>query len=748
MKLARERPLAVRWKATMNPLPIVLHLTCLLLQTATSAPADTADVAAAVRLDRLTVVGSAERADLIAGSAHFLGPGDLETFQHTDINRILRDLPGVYVVEEDGYGLFPSIGIRGSGSDRNSRITVMEDGVLIAPAPYAAPAAYHFPTTVRISVVEVRKGSASVKAGPRTTGGAINLISTAIPGHTTGMVDLAVGADNTLLSHGWLGTSGRHGGVLVEGVRQHTDGFKNLDGGGDTGYGLDDMVVKGRLHTDAHAARFHSLEFKYGRTSRDADETYLGLTDDDFGVDPLRRYAASALDNIATEHRQASLRHLVALSDRADLTTVAYRTTFDRNWYKLNDVQGTGINAILADPTAHATELAWLRGEADSPDDALRLRNNRRAYEALGVQSVFGLRLGGGGVRHDFELGLRYHRDEEDRFQDDDSYRMQDGHLVLTSDGAPGTQDNRVSEAAAWSLYLQDEISVGRWRLAPGLRYERVALTRTDYEREPDGRDQPPVQVREHTVDQVIPGFGAAYLASDSWTVFAGVHRGFNPPSPGSESSPERSVNTEVGARYQRGRLTGDVVGFWNEYGNLVGTVTASTGGNQDIGAQFDGGEARIRGVEAVFGYDLTTGPLAIPVALNYTYTRAEFLNAFASGFGEWGTVEPGDRLPYLPEHLFGARCGLAHRQWRLDLSATYIDAMRTRAGSGEPNRGERTDAALILDLAAGWTVMAETELFVRVRNLTDKTYVTSRRPAGVRPGQPRITLAGVRYRF
>ncbi|MDY0111214.1 MAG: TonB-dependent receptor [Candidatus Krumholzibacteria bacterium] len=733
----------------MNLLPLPLRFVLALLQSA-PAPADTteASAAAAVRLDRLTVVGSAERADLIAGSAHFLDSGDLERFQHTDINRALREVPGVYVVEEDGYGRFPSIGIRGSGTDRNSRISVMEDGVLIAPAPYAAPAAYHFPTTARINTIEVRKGTASVKAGPRTTGGAVNLISTAIPSRTAGLIDLAIGADNTLLTHGWFGTSGHHGGVLVEGVRQHTDGFKALDGGGNTGFRLDDVVVKGRLHTDAHADRYHSLEFKYGRASGNADETYLGLTDDDFADNPRRRYAASALDNVSTEHRQASLRYLIALSDRADLTTVAYRTTFERNWYKLNDVQGTGISTILANPGDNALAMSWLRGETDSPDDALRLRNNRRSYEALGVQSVVGLRVGGSGVHHDLELSLRYHRDEEDRFQDDDRYRMQDSRLVLTSNGVPGTQDNRIGEAAAWSLYLQDEIIVGRWRLAPGLRYERVALTRIDYERVPDGRNLPPAQIREHTVDQVIPGFGAAHVASDAWTVFAGVHRGFNPPSPGSESQPERSVNTEVGARYHRGRLSGDVVGFWNEYSNLVGTVTASTGGNQDIGAQFDGGEARMRGLEAMLSYELAAGSVALPVALNYTYTRAEFLNAFASGFAEWGAVEPGYRLPYLPEHLLRVRGGLTHRQWRLDLSATYVAAMRTRAGSGEPDRGERTDAALILDLAAGWTVAAETELFMRVRNLTDETYVSSRRPAGLRPGQPRTTLAGIRYRF
>ncbi|VAW49071.1 Outer membrane receptor for Fe3+-dicitrate, partial [hydrothermal vent metagenome] len=132
-------------------------------------------------LDKMLVVGNPANIEKISGSAQVVTQEEIRQQNYDDINRILRKVPGVYVREEDGFGLFPSISLRGADTTRSSKVTIMEDGVMMAPAPYSAPSAYYSPTSGRMSGLEVLKGSSQIKYGPHTTGGVINYLSTLIP---------------------------------------------------------------------------------------------------------------------------------------------------------------------------------------------------------------------------------------------------------------------------------------------------------------------------------------------------------------------------------------------------------------------------------------------------------------------------------------------------------------------------------------------------------------------------------------
>jgi Fe(3+) dicitrate transport protein len=714
------------------------------------APPETVTV-----FERLMVIGGPDRLVEIPGSAHHIEARELERQSHTDLHRILRIVPGVNLQDEEGYGLRPHIGMRGSGIERSQKITLLEDGVPIAPAPYSAPAAYYVPTAARMSGFEVVKGAASVRQGPFTTGGVLNMLSADYPFQLGGRLRASLGDHATLRLHGLVGDSRERYSWMLEGFRFQTDGFKRLDGGGDTGVELTDFLGKVRFTSSPASPTYQAFELKVGRTDQLGQETYLGLTRADFERTPLRRYAASAADTIDTLHEQYQARYYLQRSGSPwDLTATLYRNEFFRNWQKLQSVRGKGLAAVLDDPERYPAELAILRGEADSAAGELALRNNRRDYYSQGLETVLGWRLGGERVRHDLEIGVRVHQDAEDRFQEDDRWQMLSGRMVLTALGAPGSQDNRVSSADAVAFFVQDRIRAGRFVLRPGVRYEHIDFTRESYGTNDPERRGHQLQTRENQVRVWVPGLGVDYLLTDSSSVFFGVHRGFAPPGPGAtqETRPEESLSYEVGFRRVGEPFDFDLIGFYSDYSNLLGRDTLSSGGG-GTGDLFNGGKVVVHGVETSLGHDLAPAlglsSLSIPARTAYTWTRSEFRSSFETSFADWAPrVERGDRMPYLPEHQLHASLGVERPKWSVNLAGTWTDAMRTAPGGGPISAVERTDSYLVLDLSTAYELSLGLRLELQVRNLTDETYVAALRPAGARPGLPRTAFLGFNWGF
>ncbi len=255
----------------------------------------------------------------------------------------------------------------------------------------------------------------------------------------------------------------------------------------------------------------------------------------------------------------------------------------------------------------------------------------------------------------------------------------------------------------------------------------------------------------DHSIDVLLPGFGATYRLTGDWKLVAGLHRGFVNPSPGSSADAEKSWNYEAGVRFSRGPAVLEAMAFLVDYDNLVGTCTASTGGGCSIGDQFDGGTARVHGLEFVAGYDAATllgTRWSVPLSAVYTWTSGEFTSSFSSGFAEWGSVTAGDELPLVPQHQLTLNAGVEASSWRVFMAMNHVSAARSRAGSGAIPAGGRIDDRTLFDLSGEYRLTAGTRLFASVQNLTDEVYNVAFRPAGARPGAPRTFLAGIKLQF
>jgi Fe(3+) dicitrate transport protein len=719
------------------------------------------------QLEHITIFGSAQTARDVAGGASVITPDDLVEFGTTDIVRALRRVPGVSLQIEDGWALRPNISIRGTATERSSRVTLMEDNVLIAPAPYAAPSAYYFPTFGRIRSVEVLKGPASITQGPYTVGGAVNLSSTPVPTSNIGFLQSEFGSDSTWRVHGWYGGGGDQARFLVETHQWQSDGYQVIDrSDGKTGFDKTDYLVKLSFNSDPAARIYQQLELKLQYSEEQSQQTYLGLTDRDFDGDGLRRYGASLYDEMRNKHNQIVLNWRLETQNGLGMTITGYDNNTKRAWYKTEgmDFDGsddpqsfersswsniiTAVNYGDSLGGLSADELQSILDGADTAEGSIQLRNNSREYYSRGIQMVFDTTLQSGMAFHNLQAGLRYHRDQEDRLQRNDTYQQINGQLVLNQYGIEGNAGNRIQDANAWAAYLYDRIEWNDWTLTPGLRYENIDLSRTRWQtnsddpssREPENfRDS-----RENKFDIWLPGMGALYEINPSTRIVAGVHRGFATPTNAPDVNPEESTNFELGVRHDAGRIDLEAMLFFNDYKNLVGVCTNSSGSDCDPGDAFNGNGVHIPGLELTISTWFELGSeWQMPLQFVYTWMDAEFQSNFDSGF--FGEVYQGDPVPYVPQNQAWVSLGLQGGPWSFYISANYIGSVCTEARCGE---FDQTGSATIFDFAAHYRINDSWELFALAENLADEIYIAARDPYGARPNKPQTFVAGAKFNF
>jgi Fe(3+) dicitrate transport protein len=677
----------------------------------------------------------------------------LERDEHDDLHKVLAGVAGVYLRDEDGYGLRPNIGMRGAAADRSAKITLMEDGVLVAPAPYTAPAAYYVPLVTRLSRIEVTKGPSAIRFGPNTVGGAVDLVNEPFPAGRAAYLDLAGGSDYYGKLHARAAERRERWGVMAEYVKLRSDGFKELDGGGSTGFDKNDVQVTARVMSPPMASTYHQLDLRVGYGDEVSNETYTGLTAADFAAAPQRRYVASQLDRMRWDHWRMRATHRLELGAHTRLETVAYRHRFHRAWGKVDGFVGQRDFAkLLAEPAAgrNAVFYAILTGADSSEADPtgtqgqLILGTNDRRFTSQGVQTTLAMKRRTGPFAHELTAGARLHFDRAHRLRFEDRYDMMGGALVRSTFPQELVLNSR-AETLAFAGFVEDRVRWQRLEVTLGTRLELIDYAFVN---------RLSMMERDGAYPVLIPGGGMTYRITDRASVLAGVHRGFVPvaPSASADVRPETSVNYEAGARWRDARVNADLIGFVSDYGNLKGSCTLASGCPEaQEGEEYNGGEVLVWGVEAQAGGELPLAErrgLTLPVSLAYTLTRSSFQHAFLSDFAGWGDVALGDELPYLPHHQLAVSAAVKHPRGELGAAARWRSESRDMAGQGPIPEAERASPLLTIDLSAHARLHALAELYATCSNLLDEQVIISRRPYGARPNPPRMITVGYKARF
>lgn len=700
--------------------------------TALAAPAMANSAAGDTDIEQIKIIGSKTNARNVAGSSAVIDEEQMRIEVPSDINQLMKTIPGVYVREEDGEGLRPNIGIRAATAGRVSKVTLLEDGVMMVPAPYSNPAAYYFPTTFRMSSVEVLKGAPLLRYGPQTTGGVLNLVTTPIPEDFGGQVLTQFGENSSRDIHAHVGGTEGQWGFLLETVQRSSDGFKEIDRSSrDAGFDIEDYVAKLQWTGERQ-----SLLAKVQYSEEISNETYLGLTYTDFAENENRRYGLSEIDQMDNSHKGYSLNYAFEATDNLTVNVLGYYNEFARNWFKLD-----GGNAyVSAANNGDAGALAILQGTQD--EAGLNYKNNNRAYESKGIEANAQFALG----THNLEVGVRDHSDEMDRFQPIEIYDQVNGSLVYQGEVMPTGGNNRLEGADAISFWLTDQ-----WQATENLnvhfalRYEDVESYRNQFA---DSAREQLDSTRSNDSDEWLPGVSFTYNVNDNWQVLAGAHKGFSPLGGGAKEfqEPETSNNYEAGVRFNQGSFFAEAIGFYSDFSDT--TQQCSIANPCDNGAESGSyvlGESTVAGLELQASNTFELGQFLMPVDLAYTYTKGEISqDNVVTGLMD------GDELNDIPQNTFSVRVALDNNEgWVNYVVSKYIDEMCVSVGCNRDNsRFNKTESLFVTDFVSRYEVDNNMAVYFKVENLFDQQKIVARSPHGARPNKPQTASFGVEYTF
>jgi Fe(3+) dicitrate transport protein len=672
------------------------------------------------------LAGTPEALERTAGSIEKIDKETLENARVFNFSEALRKVAGVNIRDEEGFGLRPNIGIRGTNPTRSTKILLLEDGIPLAYAPYGDNASYYHPPIERFESVEVLKGAGQIEYGPVTVAGVVNYITPNPPEKPSFSLKLLGGNRNYFNGNaGFGGTFGKTG-LLLNLTRKQGAGARD-----NVRSGLNDFSSKVVQPINDK----NILIFKYSHYNEDSQLTYSGLTEAEYAANP--RQNPFLHDSLNLFREGLSVSHTVVFTSKASLNTNAYTSYFSRDWWRQSSNSGERPNRRGNDPDCRGMQ------------DLLTTCGNQgrlRDYRIYGIEPRFNMQFDFGEVRNNLDIGFRVHHENQDR-------RQKNGDLPNSRDGV--LVESNVRRNFAVSGFIQNRFVWKDFSFTPGVRIENIKFKRINRLNNTIG---------ETELTQVIPGFGMTFNAFRNTTFFAGVHRGFAPPTTADiisnnggvvDLKSELSWNYEIGARTRLfSALSLEGTFFRTDYENQI--VPASVAGGIGAGIT-NGGKTLHQGFEFSGQIDsakLFTTDYNIYFRTAYTYLGiAEFRgNRFSSISGFTNTSVTGNRLPYAPKNLLTTSIGYSFRNFDAFLENNFIgkqfsDDLNSINSSTNGQNGA-IESQIYWNTTANYRIeKLKTTIFITAKNIFNKTFIVDR-SRGILPSSPRLLQGGFKLNF
>jgi len=638
-----------------------------------------------------------------AGGRDVIEEETLNRYPDQNFSTVLRRVPGVVIMSENGNDSRLNIGIRGNDARRSGLTTILIDGVPISEAPYGNTDVDGLPVAFeRVSRIDVIRGGASIRWGPNSAGGVINIVTEQIPDAPTAKVASRYGSNRDWSVSTAAGGKWDKFGVLINVVDKGGDGF--------------------RENSD-YSDQDGSAKFSWQFTERD-----------------VLRVGISRFTEIEAE-QPGGLTEAAYREDPDQSLRPGFDFTFTSNVYQADFVHQVSKDSSLQ-------VIGWyhegFRGLFDfrpivAPYTVDRNQNSDFSSEALEVRYTWTTKLLG--MRHSFFHSARYLTEKNREYYERVPFATGVPNRPLELDA--NFQGNAFSFFTDDTIALRDDLS-----LAVGGRSETIDM-------KSDARDpSQPALDKRNTYDELLPTASLTWTAVRDVAIYGSWQQNFLTPQYETGFDPTsaayRPIDPEHSESYELGTRVRAVPGlefaaafFRTDFTDKIDFV------NQPNGTKIamNTGEARSQGVELSASYDFGKACEDLK-GLSVFGTATNMRSRAESG------VNDGNDIPNSPhtlgswgvlyEHCSGAwaRIGGSYT------SSSFKDPENFTAPQGTNGVTGPQPGYTLWDAAIGWHQNPDGTGFavtVGVTNLFDAPYYR-RFVSGIYPGAPRQEFVSASY--